>query len=117
MAKQLFCFICKQPITVQDDRAIAKLCPEHDNDENRKAMVETPIRQLLSIQNEGLQILLKEGQETTQSDIATVLKAIADLKAQLDNLPTETTIIKEVVSEPAPNTLAGGTVNEFGEII
>ena len=117
MAKTLFCFVCKQPVTVQDDRAIAKLCPDHDNDENRKDMIETPIRQLLSIQNEGLQILLKEGQETTQVDIATILKALADLKDQVAALPTETTIIKEVVTESAPDTLAGGTVNEFGVII
>ena len=117
MAKTLFCYVCKAPVTVQDDRAIAKLCPEHDNDANRKAMIETPIRQLLSIQNEGLQILLKEGQEATQTDMAAVIQVIADLKDQIAALPTETTIIKEVVTEPAPDTLAGGTVNEFGEII
>jgi len=117
MSKTLFCYVCKTPVTVQDGRAIAKLCPEHDNDENRKTMIETPIRQLLSIQNEGLQIMLKDSQEATQADLSSVLKAIEDLKQQISELPTETTIIKEVVAEPASDTLAGGTVNEFGEII
>lgn len=113
MAKTIFCFISKEPVEVQDDRAIAKLCPEHDTPENRKLMLETPIRQLLAIQDEGLRLLMESKQDSTQIELDSILKAIADLKAQIDALPAETTIVQET----APAPLESGTVNEWGEII
>jgi hypothetical protein len=118
MAKDVFCFICKKPVEVQDERAIAKLCDEHDTPQNREDMVNTPTRQLLGIQNEGLQILVESNKDATNISMDEILKAISDIKNQLDNLPTTETIIKEVESAPAPtNKLSSGDVNEFGEVI
>lgn len=114
MAKTIFCFICKKPVKVKDDRAIAKLCPEHDNKANKETMVNTPIRQLLAIQDEGLQLMLKNNQDATKLDMNSVLTAIEDIKAQIAALPTETTIVEKPVTD---STLAGNSVNEFGEII
>ena len=114
MHKSIFCFICKKSVEVNDGKAIAKLCEEHDTPENRKTMVETPVRQLLGIQDEGLQLLVKNTQLETKTDMDDILKAIADLKTRIDGLPTETTIIQE----PTPTTnLNSGEVNEFGEVI
>lgn len=114
MAKDVFCFICKKPVEVQDNRAIAKLCPEHDTPENRETMVGTPVRQLLGIQDEGLQLMLQSTDDATKADIATITQAIEDLKVQIENLPKETTTTTETSQ---PNTLQAGDVNEFGEII
>ena len=114
MHKSIFCFICKKPVEVSDGRAIAKLCEEHDKPKNRKKMHETPTRQVLGIQDEGLQLLVKNTQIETQTDMDSILKAISDLKIKIDSLPTETTIIQE----PAPDTsMTSGEVNEFGEVI
>jgi len=115
MHKTLFCFICKKATEVSDGRAIAKLCAEHDTPENRELMVNTPVRQLLGIQDEGLQLLVEANKLETNTNMDDVLKAIADIKTQIAALPTETTIIKEPA--PSPEPLKGGTVNEFGEII
>ena len=75
MHKSIFCFICKKPVEVNDGRAIAKLCTEHDTPENRETMVNTPTRQLLGIQDEGLQLLVKNTQIETQTDMDDILKA------------------------------------------
>jgi hypothetical protein len=116
MSKDVYCFICKKPVEVQDDRAIAKLCDEHDTPQNREDMVNTPTRQLLGIQNEGLQILVEDNKSATNISMDEILKAISDIKNQIANLPTETTIIKEVESTPSTN-LNSGEVNEWGEIV
>ena len=114
MHKSIFCFICKKPVEVSDGRAIAKLCEEHDTPENRETMLNTPTRQLLGIQDEGLQILLKASQLETKTDMDDILKAISDLKARIAGLPTEPTIIEQ----PVPTTnLNSGEVNDFGEVI
>ena len=112
MAKTIFCFICKKPIDVEDSRAIAKCCPEHDNDTNRQKMLETPTRQLLGIQDEGLQLLVKENQDGNVQDLEDIHAALDALKVQIAALPTEAT-----TPTPVENTLQGGVVNEFGEII
>lgn len=113
MHKSIFCFICKKPVEVNDGRAIAKLCPEHATEENRETMLNTPTRQLLGIQDEGLQLLVEANKLETNINMDDVLKAIADIKAQIAALPTEPIIVEK----PAENTIIGGQVNEFGEII
>lgn len=113
MAKSLFCFIGKEQVDVQDDRAIAKLCPEHDTEENRKLMLETPIRQLLAIQDEGLRLLVEDNKDTTAIDINSINKKLEDIKAQIEALPTEVL----APQESAPTIATGGQVNEWGEII
>ena len=113
MHKSIFCFICKKSVEVNDGKAIAKLCEEHDTPENREDMLNTPTRQLLGIQDEGLQLLVKNTQIETQTDMDSILKAISDLKVRIDALPTETTIIQE----PAPTNMQSGEVNDWGEII
>ena len=125
MAKILYCFKSLQPVEVQDSRAIAKLHPDYDTQENREEMLNTPIKQLLARQAEGLQKALSESDDATKEDIAKILATLSDLQTQITNIPapTETTIIKEVESStpaPAPtqeNTLQSGEVNEYGEII
>ena len=115
MAKTLFCFVCKKAIEVKDDRAIAKLCPEHDTPENKEEMIKTPIRQLLGIQDEGLKMLVANTQEMNKADLNDLYTLIKQLQEQIANLPTETTIVKETIA-PAP--IADKTiVNEYGELI
>ena len=115
MHKTIFCFICKKSIEVNDGRAIAKLCPEHDTEENRETMVNTPTRQLLGIQDEGLQLLVEANKLETNTNMDDILKAMADIKAQIAALPTEPTIIQEPT--PTDTNIQSGNVNEFGEII
>lgn len=115
MSKTVFCYVCKKPVEVQDDRAIAKLCSEHDNDSNRQAMVNTPIKQLLSLQNDGLKLYvegsLKTVEDGTKENFQTIMNMIKALQDQIANLPKET--------EQSTNTESLGvkTVNEYGEII
>ena len=112
MAKILYCFISLKPVEVQDSRAIAKLHPDYDTPENREIMINTPVRQLLARQAEGLQKALSESNAATKIDIDKILASLADLQNQITNVPapTETTPTQE-------GTLSDGNVNEYGEII
>jgi len=111
MAKILYCFISLQPVEVQDDRAIAKLHPDFDTPENREIMINTPTKQLLSRQAEGLQKALSENQDATKADIDKILNTISDLQNQFNNMPAQ------ITETTTPNTLSEGQVNEFGEVI
>ncbi len=120
MAKILYCFKSLQPVEVQDSRAIAKLHPDYDTPENREKMVNTPIRQLLARQAEGLQKALSQSEDATKADIDKILLTLSDLQKQITDIPAPTTIIKEVESSTpstTENTLQGGDVNEYGEVI
>ena len=77
-------------------------------------MLNTPTKQLLGIQDEGLQLLVEANKLETNTNMDEVLKAISDIKAQIAELPTETTIIKEPAQDTAS---ASGEVNEWGEVI
>jgi len=112
MAKILYCFISLQPVEVQDDRAIAKLHPDFDTPENREIMLNTPIRQLLAKQAEGLQKALGESNDATKADIDKILNTLSDLQNQITNIPAQT-----VESSTPDSGLSSGTVNEYGEII
>ena len=115
MAKILYCFICKKPVDVHADEAIAVLCEDHKTKENMDIMSKnTPIKQLHAIQNEGLRLAMENTKDATKEDLANLYTALESIKKQIAALPTETTIIKE----PAPDTsIQSGEVNEFGEVI
>ena len=114
MSKTVPCFICRVPVVTQSDQAIAKLCPEHDTEENRKKMSETPIRQLQNIQIEGVRAEARDG-------IKDVLTYLDGLKQQINNLEASLKNKAEVsdipTKSPTPPTTSTGNVNEFGEII
>lgn len=116
MSKTIFCFIGKEPVEVQDEKALAKLCPEHDTPENREIMLNTPVKQLLAIQNEGLKLYLENSlnnvENTTKTDIQLMMTMLKTLQEQVTNLSKENTT---EVSQPTISNI--GTVNEYGEII
>lgn len=114
MAKILYCFICKKPVDVNADEAIAVLCKDHKTKENKDIMANhTPIKQLHAIQDEGLRLAMENSKDATKTDLENLYKTLESIKKQIAALPTETTIIKE----PTPSTLQSGEVNEFGEVI
>ena len=115
MAKTIFCFIGKEPVEVQEDKAIAKLCPEHDTPENRELMLNTPVKQLLAFQTQALKEHLEKSltniETTTKTDIQLIMDMLKTLQEQVSNLPKETSTTAQ------PTVSESGTINEYGEII
>jgi len=113
MVKQIPCFICAKLVEVTDERAIAKLCAEHDTTENRDAMRNTPVHQLLRRLNDSVQ----QQVEKVSSDVGTtnaryeeIRQELIILQQKLDNLETAPVTVEEPVKETMK-------VNEFGEIV
>lgn len=113
MAKQIPCFVCAKLIEVTDERAIAKLCPEHDTTENRDAMRNTSVHQLLRRLNDSLQQQVEKVSNdvgTTNARYEEIRQELILLQQKIDNLEANPAPVEEPVKETMK-------VNEFGEII
>lgn len=115
MAKTIPCFICKIACEVRDEKALAKLCEEHDTDKNRQTMINTPVHQLLNILNDGVRLQVEDNKIATEAEIQKLKDMIASLESKLTQQSTET-IIKEVTKE-VESTPTTGSINEYGEIV
>lgn len=114
MSKILYCFKSLKPIEVQDDRAIAKLHPDYDTPENREEMLNTPVKQLLARQTEGLQKALSQNTEATKTEIQQILESLTALKEQVDALNKQDNTERVLDEVKDTNKIQ---VNEFGEIV
>lgn len=86
MSKLIPCFICRKLVEVQDDKAIAKLCPDHNTQENREIMGKTPISKLLEILNAPAEV------EKAEPDV------------------------KEEPKQPETKTIGKVRINRYGEV-
>jgi len=114
MAKQIPCFVCGKLVEVTDERAIAKLCPEHDTVENRDTMRNTPVHQLLrrlndSVQQQVEQVAGEVG--TTNARYEEIRQELILLQEKIDGLESAPIA---TVEEPVKEAMK---VNEFGEIV
>ena len=116
MSKQIPCFICKILVAVQDERAIAKLCSEHDTPENRQLLANTPIHQLLRVLNEGVQAEVEEVKEQLTNENSALSTEISNLRNQLDRIEDRLKS-QDTAEQPATETDGGVTVNEYGEVV
>lgn len=112
MSKTIPCFICRVPVEATD-KAIAKLCPEHDTAENQKQMVSTPVHQLLRIVDDGIRQELSDSQKETMATIESLKQKIKQLE---DALQTKVEV-NDIPTPTPPTAPSAGQVNEFGEII
>lgn len=113
MAKLIPCFICGNLVEAIEDKAIAKLCPEHDTAQNREEMRNTPVHQLLrrlndSVQKQVDQVAGEVG--TTNAKYEEIRQELVILQGKIDGL--ETTPAPAPVEEPKEKI----QTNEFGEI-
>lgn len=114
MAKQIPCFVCNKLVEVTDERAIAKLCAEHDTTENRDEMRNTPVHQLLRRLNDSVQQQVEQVTDdvgTTNARYEEIRQELIILQGKIDGL--ESAPIAPV-EEPVKGILE---TNEFGEII
>ena len=112
--KKVPCFICGTLVEVTDERAIAKLCVEHDTPENRKKMLDTPVHQLLRILNDHLQKQVDEvttGLTQTNSEYNTIREELKNLQQKIDGLKTPEPTQEE------PRQQDTGGINEYGEVV
>ena len=116
MSKEIPCFICKKLVEVVDDKAIAKLCSEHDTPENRERLAKTPVHQLLRILNESTQNQVnKVSSQLNETDAkySEIQQQLTELQSKLDNLKVASSA---PVEEPT-QTSDGKNINKYGEVI
>lgn len=114
MAKLIPCFVCSKLVEAVEDKAIAKLCPEHDTAQNREEMRNTPVHQLLRRLNDATQKQVEQMASevgTTNSKYEEIRQELVILQGKLDNIST-------TPPPPAPVEEPKGKIqtNEFGEI-
>ena len=114
MAKQIPCFVCGKLVEVTDERAIAKLCAEHDTTQNRDEMRNTPVHQLLRRLNDSVQ----QQVEQVAGDVGTTNARYEEIRQELIILQQKINGLAAApiapVEEPVKEAMK---VNEFGEII
>jgi len=114
MAKQIPCFKCGILIEAIEDKAIAKLCPEHDTAQNREEMRNTPVHQLLRRLNDSVQKQVDQvagDVGATNAKYEEIRQELVILQGKIDGL--ETTPAPAPVEEPKDTT----RLNEYGELI
>jgi len=115
MAKQIPCFKCGTLIEAIEDKAIAKLCPEHDTAQNREEMRNTPVHQLLRRLNDATQKQVEQmagDVDSTNAKYEEIRQELVILQGKIDGLET-TPAPAPVVEEPKDTT----RLNEYGELI
>lgn len=114
MAKQIPCFVCGKLVEVTDERAIAKLCSDHDTTQNREEMRNTPVHQLLRRLNDSVQ----QQVEQVASDVGTTNARYEEIRQELIILQEKIDSLERApvapVEEPVKEAMQ---VNEFGEIV
>ena len=114
MAKQIPCFVCGILVEAIEDKAIAKLCPEHDTAQNREEMRNTPVHQLLRRLNDSVQKQVDQvagDVGTTNAKYEEIRQELVILQGKIDGI--ETTPASAPVEEPKDTT----KLNEYGELI
>jgi len=109
------CFVCSKLVEAIEDKAIAKLCPEHDTAQNREEMRNTPVHQLLRRLNDSIQKQVDQVTNdvgTTNAKYEEIRQELVILQGKIDSLET-TPASAPVVEEPKDTT----KLNEYGELI
>ena len=120
MKKTVPCFICKIPVKVKDERAIAKLCEEHDTKSNKTKMENTPVHQLLNI----ITIEVEKKSQSNYAELKANFNELFDKFKQLESQLKSTTQLSfeanksvESIKEANPEKKSTLDTNEFGEVI
>lgn len=114
MAKLIPCFVCNKLVEAVGDKALMKLCPEHDTTENREEMRNATLRQILRRLNDSTQRQVEQVTENigmTNMKYEEIRQELVILQGKIDGL--ETTPVPAPVEEPKDIT----KLNEYGELI